>query len=118
MQLYLVRNPRSRPVWVALQSDSGRLFTYVQNTRKFHLNPALFADFHFDHTMEFDPINAEEAAAAILSGLGFLDERTFSHILKRYRRDLDVISPQAVFGGSLQESAPDRDLNAPLPSDL
>jgi 6-phosphogluconolactonase (cycloisomerase 2 family) len=98
MNLYLVRNPDGVPVWVAFESDQKRLYTYVQNTGKFHLNAGLYEDFYFDHTMTYETVDQQAAEAAILSGVGLRDERSFVHILARYRRDQDALSPETVFG--------------------
>lgn len=104
MNLYLVRNPDGVPVWVAFESDQKRLYTYVQNTRKFHLNAGLYEDFYFDHTMTYEPVDQQAAEAAILSGVGLRDERSFVHMIARYRRDLDALSPETVFGHALNRS--------------
>ena len=98
MNLYLVRNPDGVPVWVAFESDQKRLYTYVQNTGKFHLNAGLYEDFYFDHTMTFEPIDQQAAAAAILSGIGRRDEGSFVHILERYHRDTEAIALDVVLG--------------------
>lgn len=99
MNFYLVRNPDGVPVWVAFESDEHSLYTYVQNTGKFHQNHGLYEDFYFDHTMTFEPIDQQAAAAAILSGVGRRDERSFVHILERYHRDTEAIALDAVLGG-------------------
>lgn len=104
MNLYLVRNPDGVPVWVAFESDQKRLYSFVQNTGKFHLNAGLYEDFYFDHTMTYEPVDQQAAEAAILSGVGRRDERSFVHILARYRRDPDALSPEAVFGHTLDRS--------------
>ncbi|MDQ0647051.1 hypothetical protein QFZ53_001247 [Microbacterium natoriense] len=104
MNLYLVRNPEGVPVWVAFESDEKHLYTYVQNTGKFHLNAGLHEDFYFDHTMRYEPVDQQAAEAAILSGVGRRDERAFVHIIERYRRDLEALSPETVFGHTLNRS--------------
>lgn len=98
MNLYLVRNPDGVPVWVAFESDQKCLYAYVQNTGHFHLNAGLHEDLYFDHTMTFEPLDQQAAEAAIQSGVGQCDERSFAHILARYRRDPDALSPETVFG--------------------
>jgi hypothetical protein len=105
MNLYLVRNPDGMPVWVAFESDQKRLYTYVQNTGKFHLNAGLYEDFYFDHTMTYEPVDQRAAEAAILSGVGRRDERSFVHILARYRRDPDALSPETVLGHTFNRSS-------------
>jgi len=104
MNLYLVRTSDGVPVWVAFESDQKRLYTYVQNTGKFHLNAGLYEDFYFDHTMTYEPVDQQAAEAAILSGVGRRDERSFVHILARYRRDPNALSPETVFGHTLNGS--------------
>ncbi|PKQ35445.1 MAG: hypothetical protein CVT61_05990 [Actinobacteria bacterium HGW-Actinobacteria-11] len=102
MNLYLVRNPDGVPIWVAFEDDQKRLYTFVQNTGKFHLNAGLYEDFYFDHTMTYEPLDQQRAEAAILSGVGLRDERSFAHILARYRRDQEALSPETVFGQALE----------------
>ncbi|AZS46052.1 hypothetical protein [Microbacterium oxydans] len=102
MNLYLVRNPDGVPIWVAFENDQKRLYTFVQNTGKFHLNAGLYEDFYFDHTMTYEPLDQQRAEAAILSGVGLRDERSFAHILARYRRDQEALSPETVFGQALE----------------
>ncbi|NIG66773.1 MULTISPECIES: hypothetical protein [unclassified Microbacterium] len=104
MNLYLVRNPDGVPVWVAFESDQERLYTYVQNSGRFHLNPGIYNDFYFEHKMTYEPLDEAAAEEAILSGLGLLDERTVSHIIGRYHRDPDAISPETVFVHALESS--------------
>jgi len=98
MNLYLVRNPDGVPVWVAFEDDQKRLYTFVQNTGKFHLNAGLYEDFYFGHTMTYEPLDQQRAEAAILSGVGRRDERSFVHILERYHRDTEGIALDAVLG--------------------
>lgn len=102
MNLYLVRNPDGVPVWVAFESDEKRLYAYVKNTGKFHLNAGLYEDFYFDHTMTYEPVDQQAAEAAILSGVGLRDQRSFVHILARYHQDQEALSPETVFGHALE----------------
>lgn len=104
MNLYLVRNADHVPVWVAFESNQKRLYTYVQNTGQFHLNAGVYKDFYFDHTMIYEQLDPSAAEATVLSGLGRLDERAFVHIIARYRRDPDALSPETVIGRALKQS--------------
>ncbi|WP_435742482.1 hypothetical protein [Microbacterium sp. PMB16] len=117
MNLYLVRNRDGVPVWVAFESDEKRLYTYVQNTGKFHLNAGLYQDFYFDHEMTYELVDQQAAEAAILSGVGRRYERSFIHIIARYQRDPDALSPQSVLGHVLEPLvASDQLPNKPTPA--
>lgn len=102
MDLYLVRSPEILPIWVAFVSDLKCVYSFVQNTGKFHLNAGLYRDFFFDHTMTFELIDASTAQELILSGIGVLDEGVMPRQVERYRRDPDALAPESVFGHTLK----------------
>ena len=87
MNLYLVRNAAGTPVWIVHEDNEMRIWTYVQNTGKFHLNQALYRDFYFDHTNTYTPISVDAALQHINKGIGKLDARTLGHLIKRFEAD-------------------------------
>ena len=87
MSLYLVRNDAGVAVWVAHEDDEMRIWTYVQNTGRFHLNRGVYIDFHVEHTATYAPITAEQAKQAIREGVGTLDALTVGHLVDRFAKD-------------------------------
>ncbi|REJ07383.1 hypothetical protein DY023_04070 [Microbacterium bovistercoris] len=87
MNLYLVRNDRGRAVWVAWEDDEMRIWSYLQNTGKFHLNQGLYLDFYFDQNNTYEPATVETARQAIRDGVGHLDARVWAHRIRRFEAD-------------------------------
>lgn len=87
MSLYLVRNNVGTPVWIAHEDGEMRIWTYLQNTGKFHLNRDLYRDFYFEHANTYTPITDDEALQSIREGVGRLDERTVGHLIAQFQAD-------------------------------
>lgn len=100
MNLYLVRNAAGDPVWVAHEDSEMRIWTYVHNTGKFHLNQGLYRDFYFDHANTYTPISADAALQHIGEGIGKLDARTVGHLVKRFEADPAAQSIDDVVGST------------------
>lgn len=76
--------------------DEERFWSYVENTRRFHLNPAMHEDFYFSQENTYTPISAEDAAAQIHAGLGHIDERSLKFLVDRYRADTKALTVDEV----------------------
>lgn len=100
MNLYLVRNAAGTPVWIAHEDNEQRIWTYVQNTGKFHLNQGLYRDFYFEHANTYAPISADDALQQIRSGIGKLDEQTVGHLVERFKQDPAAQTVEDVLGSS------------------
>lgn len=87
MSLYLVQNSLGTPVWIAHEDGEVRIWTYLQNTGKFHLNRGLYRDFYFEHANTYTPIRADEALQSIHEGVGRLDERTVGHLITQFQAE-------------------------------
>lgn len=87
MSLYRVSNPDGRAIWLAYVDDELRVWSYVSNTGKFHLNRGLFLDFHWDQDNEYVLINIDAAFLAIREGLGTIDPAVNEFLVKRFQED-------------------------------
>lgn len=87
MTFYLVRNAAGAPIWAAHKDDEMRIWVYVQNTDRFHLNQGLYRDFLFEHANSYEPITVEVVRKVICDGIGRLETRTSDRIVERFRSD-------------------------------
>ena len=100
MNLYLVANPAGKVTWVAYEDDEARIWSYVQNTGRFHLNNGLYLDFYFEHTNTYRPITRELAQRAMDDGVGEIDARVLGHMVDRFRADPASQTAQDVLGAT------------------
>lgn len=100
MNLYLVRNAAGTPVWIAHEDNEMRIWTYMQNTGKFHLNQGLYRDFYFEHANTYAPISVDTALEQIAEGVGKLDTRTLGHLVKRFEADPAARTIEDVLGST------------------
>jgi hypothetical protein len=94
VNFYLVRNAAGAPIWAAHQDDEMRIWVYLQNTGRFHLNQGLYRDFLFEHANSYEPITVEAVRRAICDGIGRLDA---SHqVVERFRSDPEARTAASV----------------------
>lgn len=94
-RLYLVTQ-RDRQVWVAALIDED-VWTYVGNTRKFHLNDGVRHDFFMLNEAEYSEIGISEAKRLIDSGVGLVDEQRNPDLVQRWREDREAMDAEIVF---------------------
>jgi hypothetical protein len=95
MSLYLVRDGE-RFVWVAALLGED-IYTYVQNTGKFHRNAGLRDDFFMAQDLQYEQVTVGKAKAVIESGLEPLDEDVMGDHLEEWRNDPEGLDPEQVF---------------------
>lgn len=87
MGLYLVRNPAGLPVWVCYEDDEMRVWSYVHNTGRFHLNDGLAEDFYIDQSNSYEPIDVDIAKRYIAGGLATLSPHKHGHLIRKFDAD-------------------------------
>lgn len=87
MALYLVRNPKGLPIWLAYVDDEVRVWSYVHNTGMFHLNHGLFLDFTIEQENTYELVDVMTAETTIRAGLGTLSHRTHAFLIRRFQAD-------------------------------
>lgn len=112
MSLYRVSNPDGRAIWLAYVDDELRVWSYVNNTGRFHLNHGLFLDFHWDQGNEYVLIDVDAALLAIREGLGTLDARVNEFLVKRFFEDSTARSIDDVLQHARLELSEDGTLNS------
>lgn len=100
MNIYLVRNTIGDAIWIAHEDDEMRIWSYVPNTGKFHLNQGLYLDFFFEHKNTYEPITVAAAQQAIRDDIGKLDGRTLSHLIDRFQTDPSARTVEDVLGAT------------------
>ncbi|MCC4250175.1 MULTISPECIES: hypothetical protein [Microbacterium] len=103
MSLLLVTED-DRKLWIAHESDAGRLYVYVPNTGKFHRNRGLAHDYYGEQELTYSPLSDAAAREAIREGvIGRLDARRKGPQLEQYRADPHALDPDVVIDDGSQE---------------
>lgn len=97
MTFYRVRSPQGATTWVAYVDEELRVWTYVQNTRRFHLNDGVFLDFMVEHRSCYQRIDADAVRREISHGTGTLHPRRNAFLVRKFESDPAALTPGEVF---------------------
>ena len=93
-----------REVWVAALVGED-IWTYVENTGKFHRNEGARHDYFFLNELQYVDIGIAEAQRAMRDGVGQVDEVELADSLERWRADESAMHPEVVFASMVADLA-------------
>jgi hypothetical protein len=91
-----------RRLWVAALTGE-HMYTYVQNTGRFHDNNALRNDYFMVRELDYRSISVTEAHELIADGVGQADEDLMDLPLANWRRDPDALQAEEVFAAVIAD---------------